>query len=263
MIKNIIRFTIYSIVVTFFDNNLKAQGSDSLTHWIIGFQFSNVEVIPSLTTYTDGQPYITPKNIDRSFSTGLFLGVKTKREYTLKLRFDYTQKRLVGSGDTRENTASGGSSYDIDYFTFNSKIFSLVPEISWEFNNKRVGLSYGFVAPLQSYNSINLSHSKERSDNATNQVLLAEKTVITIPGGFEIGIGALVGVHYRMNKRFRIGIDYYPTFNYYSIGGKASSIYTSIGSINLDISETYMDKSQKTELNSKLNLLIFINFKNP
>lgn len=121
--------------------------------------------------------------------------------------------------DQKDNYYSGNYGY-IDETKDQQKNIHIAPGIVWKLTNNKIQLFGGAEVPFsflgKTINTFNEIQTDINSGNTTS----ADETITTVPGGYSIGIGGIIGVSYFPCKKLSIETEFSPSLLFSNISGK-------------------------------------------
>ena len=103
--------------------------------------------------------------------------------------------------------------------------FHFAPGIIWKMNKNKFTLFGGFEAPVNLHGLFTLV----RANYYNGQMSSDGATKTTLPKGYSLGIGALIGFNYSPAKWYSIGAEFSPSLLYARLSGKTKTVAPWLG----------------------------------
>jgi hypothetical protein len=162
---------------------------------------------------------------ENSYSLSFIPKYRVSDDFLIRAEFMYTN--LSESANFNSISYTTPREHSIDNIQVNFKLQKYSAGILWQFASEKVIESYcGLIASYQNYGQIitSIYHESRRSEQDTLQSIntIAEN----IPGGFAVGIGALIGFNIFFNRHISVGAEFSSSIMHYELGGTAIAIST-------------------------------------
>jgi len=170
----------------------------------------------------DGESFDGYNVKDKSFSTGLTLQYYLSDQTQLRLRTGVTKINITEYG-----SYSGVTGF-FDTISVNGKQtkIHLAPGLIWNTTKEKFTFSGGFEILYNLQQKYVLTAWSKTVDLTTGTVTEFSGTA-TVPKGFSIGLGAIMGFNYSFSNWFSLGAEFSPSIFYYSLGGEIVYITSS------------------------------------
>jgi hypothetical protein len=157
----------------------------------------------------------------KSYATGLLFNYSVKNETVVRLRLGISKSyideysRQYSSGILGTESSEGRQ----------TKIH-IAPGITWKMTKDKFSLYGGFELPINLHGKYTMDYTRTSSDSVTGTTLNHREQHISIPSGYSVGLGAIIGFNYFATKRISLGADFSPSLLYARLSGETTNVVT-------------------------------------
>jgi len=211
-------------------SNLFAQPvqNKKIQNWSIGIQMNSPEKIQSFVGYIPETHYFTNKTRDMSFSIGINFGLRLGQNAFFRISTDYNKINIKGLSDSRELVQSPPipiTSYTLTNIQIRQESFFFIPGLGWPLiSGSKIDFYCGFNVPLLLRKNLAVERNSAVYDS-TNFQISNDDLILTVPGGYAIGLGAFSGFGIKIFQNVSIEAEGNFSIRYNHYGG----IYTAVG----------------------------------
>jgi len=149
----------------------------------------------------------------QSFSAGLVLNYRIQNETTLRFRFGVTSISI-----TESKPPSPNGDYILTATGMQTKLH-FAPGIIWQLSRNKFSLYGGLEIPINLHGEYTLTQFvSPYIDGHANY----QKTT-TLPKGYSLGVGAILGFSYAPAGWFSVGAEFSPSMLYAKLSGRTST----------------------------------------
>ncbi|WP_162126127.1 hypothetical protein [Flavobacterium phycosphaerae] len=208
----------------------------------------------SLLLSNDGSSILGTNN-NNSFSFGVLGKYFIAENSALRLKISLTLKDINNRQNVGDATSPGHGYINIrnkqQYLKFS-------PGYQWGIVSKRISFFGGLELPITTISEFEYT---DKTYIVTNSEATDQRTRITQPGGFAIGLGFFLGSNFYISKHIGVGFEINSAFQHSNVGGGVSSVTVNYTNGDTIISETEGLKTKETKftnLQGSLNVIFKI-----
>lgn len=166
----------------------------------------------------DGESIDDYNLIHKSYSTGLLANYNINDESTVRFRFGITKNFI---NEYRESYTGGV--HNIESNKGQQTKLHFAPGIIWKMNKKKLDLFGGFEIPINLHGVFKMDYVFSQADS-TGNIISNGESITTLPKGYSVGIGAVIGFNYFPAKWFSLGAEFSPSLLYAKLSGKTTTV---------------------------------------
>ncbi len=154
----------------------------------------------------------------KSFAMGLLINYNIREETTLRLRVGISRQFI---NEYRDKYISA-----VRYIESNKgeqTKFQIAPGVIWKMNRNNLDLYGGFELPINLHGQFTMNLDYTGIDSLSGNVLFEGRNITTLPSGYSVGIGAIMGFNYFPIKHFSVGAEFSPSLLYAQLSGTTRS----------------------------------------
>jgi hypothetical protein len=192
-----------------------------------------------------GIPFQDPKYFSEGVSLGQTYYKLQRNSFFSELIGSYNYNDTIGfrlnAGitlleiDQKESYYISGNYCEKFGFKDQQRNIHFAPGVVWKLTNKKMLLYGGAEIPFSVLGKTKDTYNYTETEINTGNTHDAGQSIRTVPGGYSIGIGGIIGVSYFPCKMFSIETEFLPSLLYSSLSGKL----TRTGESFYPVSTTY------------------------
>lgn len=149
----------------------------------------------------------------QSFSAGLVLNYRVQNETTLRFRFGVTSISII------ESQTQDYPSQNFNKTTGMQTKLHFAPGIVWQYSRNKFSLYGGLEIPVNLHGKYTLTQFAQKYSPS----VMILKYVTTLPRGYSLGLGAILGFSYTPADWFSVGAEFAPSMLYAMLSGRTST----------------------------------------
>ncbi|MEM1322595.1 MAG: hypothetical protein AAGG75_20185 [Bacteroidota bacterium] len=157
----------------------------------------------------------------KSYAAGIMLKYRLKGLNLIRLRLNYASLAQEGLNDFRSSIINDTQVSSEATTNFEQQQLSIIPGITWASNISLLRIHYGFELPLTFFREGEFTQNilmNRREEDQLNDIRITgvsqTSTEASIPTGYSVGLGSLVGFTYQFSSHFEIGGEILFQVNY-------------------------------------------------
>ena len=155
--------------------------------------------------------------LHKSFSLGAALHYRLDKETTLRLRFargtTHVEEYQEEVYDPRMDE------YRREFMAGHQVKLQIAPSVIWELGSGRLRFFAGFELPVNLHGDYEFKSAATVLDG-NRQFKYEAESVIVLPKGYSVGIGAVSGFNYYLTRALSMGAEFSPSLLYARLSGK-------------------------------------------
>jgi len=228
--------TLVTLLLSFFFLQINAQDSQIYTESGTSFflqvgpadnLYSKIVTISfPASFFNENQLSTTDRSISMGIALELVKGNTGFRLQTNRIKIDETFENFSSTTDN----SFGQFTSENSIVTRGSQInYEVIPGVHRYFQVNKWLFSGGMELPFTIYDIYQYSQIAENKFTSTSSGFsfdqeTSDNTTGELPGGYDVGIGANLGMQYAFNNTIKLAIQYAPSIRHYKIGGETEFI---------------------------------------